>query len=93
MDKRILGLPPAVSVMVIMYSRFHNYAARTLAAINENGRFSLTSNPDEAALKKRDEDLFQVARLSVPPILEMTSLMLMLTCCAGSPMGYTSMSP
>ncbi|KAL0633266.1 hypothetical protein Q9L58_007819 [Maublancomyces gigas] len=62
-DKRILGLPPAVSVMVIMYSRFHNYAARTLAAINEDGRFSLPANPDAVAVKKRDEDLFQVARL------------------------------
>lgn len=66
LDKRILTLPPAVSVMVIMYARFHNFAARTLAAINEGGKFTLPIPVDAAALKKRDEDLFQVARLSVP---------------------------
>lgn len=53
--------------MVIMYARFHNYAAKTLAAINEGGRFTLPDKGDAAALKTRDEDLFQVARLWVLP--------------------------
>lgn len=52
--------------MVIMYSRFHNYAARTLAAINEDGRFTVPDANDTEAVKKRDNDLFQVARLFVP---------------------------
>lgn len=65
LDKRLLVLPPVISVMVIMYSRFHNYVARTLAAINEGGRFT-PKGTDEAALKARDEELFQVARLFVP---------------------------
>lgn len=64
-EKRLLGLPPGICVLLVMYSRFHNYAATTLKAINEEGRFSLPSNPDEAALKKQDNDLFQVARLWV----------------------------
>lgn len=52
--------------MLVMYSRFHNYAARTLAAINEGGRFSHPHNPnDEVAMRKRDNDIFQVARLLV----------------------------
>lgn len=51
--------------MLIMYSRFHNYAAMTLAAINEGGRFSLPPRPTEAQVKERDNDLFQVARLYV----------------------------
>lgn len=51
--------------MLIMYSRFHNSAARTLAAINEGGRFSLPANADDAAIKKRENDLFQTARLLV----------------------------
>lgn len=64
-EKRLLGFPPGVSVMLVMYSRFHNSAARTLAAINEGGRFSLRPNADEAAQRKRDNDLFQTARLLV----------------------------
>ena len=54
--------------MLIMYSRFHNYVAENLAAINEDGRFSLPrqdSSAFEAGLKKRDNDLFQTARLYV----------------------------
>lgn len=87
LDKRILGLPPAVSVMVIMYSRFHNYAAKTLAAINEGGRFTLPDPKDVAALKARDEDLFQVARLwvlnsPIPPPLVLDSDR-MITRCIG----------
>lgn len=67
LDKRILGLPPVVSVMIIMYSRFHNYAAKTLAAINEGGQFTLPDASDVEGMKKRDQELFQVARLFVPP--------------------------
>lgn len=64
-DKRALGLPPAVCVMLIMYNRFHNSVAETLASINEGGRFTASANTAEAN-KKRDNDLFQVARLLVP---------------------------
>lgn len=64
-EKRLLAFPPGVSVMLVMYSRFHNYAAKTLAAINEGGRFSLPPNADDEAAKKRDNDLFQTARLLV----------------------------
>lgn len=69
-DKRLLGLPPGICVLLVMYSRFHNYAAKTIKAINENGRFSLprtheTDSPDvqKANLLKQDNDLFQTARL------------------------------
>lgn len=52
--------------MLVMYSRFHNSAAGTLAAINEGGRFSMPRNPnDSEGLKKRGNDLFQVTRLLV----------------------------
>lgn len=63
-EKRLLGFPPGVNVMLVMYSRFHNYAARTLAAINEGGRFTLSHRLDrESAEIKRDDAIFQVARL------------------------------
>ncbi|KAI3322602.1 linoleate diol synthase [Xylariaceae sp. AK1471] len=67
-DKRPLGQPPGVSVILIMFNRFHNYVAGNLATINEGGRFTPPS-PDldeekaAAAWKKYDNDLFQTARL------------------------------
>jgi prostaglandin-endoperoxide synthase 1/linoleate 10R-lipoxygenase len=69
-DKRLAGMPPGVSVLLIMFNRFHNYVAENLAAINEGGRFTKPNvergHGDErvdAAWKKYDEDLFQTARL------------------------------
>lgn len=61
--KRVLGFPPGVGVLLIMFNRFHNYIASQLAQINEGGRFT---KPDEADLKayaRWDNDLFQTARL------------------------------
>ncbi|KAL7623519.1 hypothetical protein AAE478_007202 [Parahypoxylon ruwenzoriense] len=67
-DKRLLGAPPGVSVILIMFNRFHNYVAANLAAINEGGRFTppppgLDEERAAAAWKKYDNDLFQTARL------------------------------
>ncbi|KAI1331626.1 linoleate diol synthase [Xylariaceae sp. FL0255] len=67
-DKRLLGQPPGVSVILIMFNRFHNYVAKNLAAINEGGRFTpppagMDEEKAAAAWKKYDNDLFQTARL------------------------------
>ncbi|EWC45463.1 hypothetical protein DRE_00862 [Drechslerella stenobrocha 248] len=64
-EKRILALPPGVGAILIMFNRWHNYVAQTLAAINEHGLFSIPPGRenDSAALRKQDEDLFQTARL------------------------------
>ncbi|CAK7274991.1 hypothetical protein SEPCBS119000_006456 [Sporothrix epigloea] len=71
-DKRLLGMPPGVSVILIMFNRFHNYVAENLAAINEGNRFTRpTGSPDDVSLDDRakaawakyDNDLFQTARL------------------------------
>ncbi|KAI0197948.1 linoleate diol synthase [Astrocystis sublimbata] len=67
-DKRLLGQPPGVSVILVMFNRFHNYIAGNLAAINEGGRFTppppgLDEEKAAAAWKKYDNDLFQTARL------------------------------
>ncbi|XXH03320.1 hypothetical protein Hte_009718 [Hypoxylon texense] len=67
-DKRLLGSPPGVSVILIMFNRFHNHVAANLAAINEGGRFTppppgLSEEKAAAAWKKYDNDLFQTARL------------------------------
>ncbi|KAF3763417.1 heme peroxidase [Cryphonectria parasitica EP155] len=39
-DKRLGGMPPGVSVLLVMFNRFHNHVAEHLAAINEGGRFT-----------------------------------------------------
>lgn len=68
-EPRLHALPAASGVVLIMLNRFHNYVAEQLADINENGRFSRPSSetldPAEvlAAKKRRDNDLFQTARL------------------------------
>ncbi|KAH8587872.1 prostaglandin G/H synthase 2/cyclooxygenase 2, pgh2/cox2 [Bisporella sp. PMI_857] len=68
-EKRLLAQPPGINVMLIMYSRFHNYVADVLLKINENGRFTLqpykTEEEKKKALEKQDNDLFQTARLIV----------------------------
>lgn len=63
-EKRILGFPPGVGVILIMFNRFHNYVVSKLAAINENGRFRKPSNPSaKDEWIKYDNDLFQTGRL------------------------------
>ncbi|KAK1757000.1 putative linoleate diol synthase with cytochrome P450 domain [Echria macrotheca] len=72
-DKRILGMPPGVGVILIMFNRFHNHVCENLIAINEDGRFSPPDPKNDrrlhdekalaAAWKKYDNDLFQTARL------------------------------
>ena len=68
-EERLIGQPPGVCVMLVMYSRFHNYAADNIAAINEDGRFTMPSKEDPAyasKLKTRDNAIFQTARLYAP---------------------------
>jgi linoleate 10R-lipoxygenase len=67
-DKRLIGMPPGVCVLLVMFNRFHNHVAEHLAAINEGGRFTKPSASQDASRdstqwKKQDEDLFQTARL------------------------------
>ncbi|KAL0943160.1 fatty acid oxygenase [Colletotrichum truncatum] len=65
-SKRVLGFPPGVGVLLIMFNRHHNYTATQLATINENNRFPRPSSnepQDSAAWIKYDNDLFQTARL------------------------------
>ncbi|OBR11300.1 linoleate diol synthase [Colletotrichum higginsianum IMI 349063] len=44
-SKRVLGFPPGVGVMLIMFNRFHNYIVTQLASINENNRFDRPTGP------------------------------------------------
>lgn len=67
-ETRLLTFPPGVGALLVMFNRFHNYVVEQLALINENGRF--TENPRQVEVErygekvnKRDDDLFQTARL------------------------------
>jgi hypothetical protein len=66
-ETRLLSFPPGVGCLLIMFNRYHNYVAEQLAAINENGRFTPSEKTvdryGEQGLNKRDDDLFQTARL------------------------------
>ncbi|KAG9234558.1 heme peroxidase [Amylocarpus encephaloides] len=67
-EKRLLGFPPGVGCILIMFNRFHNFVVKQLADINENDRFKkprdgLPADKAAAVEKKYDEDLFQTARL------------------------------
>ncbi|KAI2473738.1 heme peroxidase [Annulohypoxylon bovei var. microspora] len=73
-EKRLLGQPAGVNVMLVLYSRFHNYVCDVLLQINENGRFTLECNVEDKdtteeekakAFAKQDHDLFNTARLIV----------------------------
>ncbi|ORY68274.1 heme peroxidase [Pseudomassariella vexata] len=68
-EKRLLGQPPGVNVLLVLYSRFHNYVAEMLLQINEDGKFALgpydTDEEKTKAILKQDNDLFQTARLVV----------------------------
>lgn len=61
-EKRLLGFPPGVGVMLIMFNRFHNHVVEKLAIINEGDRFNPTTLSG-APNTKRDNDLFQTGRL------------------------------
>lgn len=66
-EKRILGFPPGVGALLMMFNRWHNYVVENLAKINEGNRFSKHPSrhgqSKEQALKDCDENLYQTGRL------------------------------
>ena len=70
-EKRLIGQPPGVNTILVLYNRFHNYVADVLLKINEADRFKLVVGPDDDPIKyakaiaKQDHDLFNTARLIV----------------------------
>jgi len=63
-DIRFPLQPPGVPVLVVIFSRNHNYIARKLKELNEGGRFaSVTPTGLPVSDADLDEKLFQTARL------------------------------
>ncbi len=61
-EDRLLRQPPGVCIMLVMYNRYHNYAATQLRRINENGRFSVPLKYAEAKLVAVAEQLIPAFR-------------------------------
>ncbi|KAF3921896.1 hypothetical protein ABW20_dc0100712 [Dactylellina cionopaga] len=57
-EKRLLGFPPGVCVLLLSFGRFHNFIVETLLKINQDERFTKRKSPAET-----DEKLFQTGRL------------------------------
>ena len=69
-ETRLLGFPPGVGAILIMFNRYHNYVVEQLALINEDGRFSERRKEKDRIverygekIERRDDDLFQTGRL------------------------------
>ncbi|KAI8982647.1 heme peroxidase [Pilobolus umbonatus] len=62
-DKRLVIQPSGVASLLVMFSRNHNFIAKKLLEINENGRFSLGPGQRFKTSIEQDEELFQTARL------------------------------
>ncbi|KAG7444916.1 heme peroxidase [Guyanagaster necrorhizus] len=62
-EDRLMLLPPAVCVLLVLFCRNHNYIAQKLYEINEHGIYVGPSELSEEDTRKQDEELFQTARL------------------------------
>jgi hypothetical protein len=56
-EDRLLRQPPGVCIMLVMYNRYHNYAASQLRRINENGRFKVPAMYQKTKLVSLIEEL------------------------------------
>ncbi|KAF3904876.1 hypothetical protein ABW20_dc0106815 [Dactylellina cionopaga] len=60
-ENRLLRQPPGVCTYLVMYNRYHNYVARQLLRINENGKFSVPdkySGEDKAHALERYQEYY-----------------------------------
>ncbi|CAE6466477.1 unnamed protein product [Rhizoctonia solani] len=62
-ENRLLFLPPAVCSLLVLFCRNHNFIARKLYLINEEGTFRDPETLKEEHRKQQDHVLFNTARL------------------------------
>ncbi|KAJ1300376.1 hypothetical protein OPQ81_005195 [Rhizoctonia solani] len=62
-EGRIVFLPPAAAVLLVIWNRNHNYIAEKILEINEQGRWKNSPSQDVAQRAAQDEEIFQTARL------------------------------
>jgi hypothetical protein len=62
-EERLLFLPPATSVLLVVFSRNHNYIAEKILKINERQGWSDPPPTDPTKRALQDEEIFQTAKL------------------------------
>ncbi|KAF9465861.1 heme peroxidase [Collybia nuda] len=62
-DTRMLFLPPAAAVLLVLLNRNHNHIARELLSRNEKGTWSDPPPVDPVAHAKQDDEIFETACL------------------------------
>ncbi|KAJ6581524.1 linoleate diol synthase [Mycena capillaripes] len=62
-EDRLLLLPPAVCVILVLFSRNHNYIAKRVFEINERGTYKDPKTLSKDQVLVQDEELFQTSRL------------------------------
>ncbi|RDB14949.1 Psi-producing oxygenase A [Hypsizygus marmoreus] len=62
-EERLLFLPPATSVLLVVFSRNHNYIAEKILKINERKLWSDPPPEDPEKRALQDEQIFQTAKL------------------------------
>ncbi|RPD64148.1 heme peroxidase [Lentinus tigrinus ALCF2SS1-6] len=62
-EDRLLLLPPAVCVLLVLFSRNHNYIAKKLFELNERGTYQDPVSLDDKSRVEQEENIFQTARL------------------------------
>ncbi|KAF8630934.1 hypothetical protein AX17_005291 [Amanita inopinata Kibby_2008] len=62
-EDRLVFAPPAVSALLVIFNRNHNFIAERLLSINERKRWTDPPPMDDVSRAKQDEEIFQIARL------------------------------
>ncbi|KAF8521309.1 heme peroxidase [Gautieria morchelliformis] len=63
-DMRLLGMPPSVAALLIVFNRNHNFVATRILNINERGTYLTNPFPaDNDKLRGQDDEIFNRARL------------------------------
>ncbi|GJJ14696.1 hypothetical protein Clacol_008963 [Clathrus columnatus] len=63
-DIRMLGMPPPVPALLVVFNRNHNFIADRILRINEYGKYEFDPLPsDPKKLRDQDDEIFNRARL------------------------------
>ncbi|EOR01023.1 hypothetical protein E3P92_01871 [Wallemia ichthyophaga] len=62
-ESRLFMMPPAITTLLILISRNHNYIVDNLFRENERGWYKPWNQLDDEQKKKQDQDLFHTAKL------------------------------
>ncbi|KZT61364.1 heme peroxidase [Calocera cornea HHB12733] len=62
-DGRLLFMPPATAVLLVLLCRNHNFIAEKILNINERGAYQNPPSSDEAVRRAQDDEIYERARL------------------------------